>query len=43
MSTYKKEWDCIVEAIETPIAVCEAVVLKQGMKKPKVFKSECCL
>ena len=43
MTTYKKEWDCIVEAIETPIAVCEAVVLKQGMKTPKVFKSECFL
>lgn len=43
MTVYKKEWDCIVDAIETPIAVCEAVEIKKGMKVPKVYKSENCL
>lgn len=43
MAVYNSEKEELVDAILTPIAVCEAVELKKSMVVPKIFRSENCM
>lgn len=43
MAVFNEEYDGIAEAILTPVAVCEAVELKEGMKIPPVYRTENCM
>ena len=43
MAAYNFESDGLVDAILTPIAVCQAVELKKDMVLPKIFRSSNCM
>jgi len=43
MAVYNFEKEKLVDAILTPIAVCEAVELKRNMVVPKIYRSENCM
>lgn len=43
MAAYNFESDGLVDAILTPIAVCQAVQLKKNMVVPKIFRSSNCM